>query len=180
MKKYILLLCSVILIHGCGGGGGGNPASNNPAQKQPTTAVVKLYTQGSLPQGTAMSGIVITVNLPAGVTVNLPAGATVTTDASGGVGSEVIIGSGETASKAVVIISDFTPATGTSPGALSIFLTSTEAAGFGVGEFATVNCGISGGSYPKATDIFTSDFRAFDLRAVAIAGLSPTFTADIE
>lgn len=173
MNKYILLLCSVILIHGCGGGGG-NPASNNPVQKQPTTAVVKLYTQGSLPQGTEIAGI--------GITVNLPAGVTVTTDASGGVGSEVIISSGETASKAVVIITDFTPATATSPGAISFVLTSTAAAGFGVGEFATVNCGISVGSYPKATDIFTSDsdFRAVDLSGVTIAGLAPTSTADIE
>jgi len=174
MKKYILLLCSVILIHGCGGGGGGggNPASNNPVQKQPTKAVVKLYTQGSLPQGTAMSGI--------GITINLPAGVTVTTAANGGVGSEVIIGSGETAPETVVIISDFTPATGTSPGTLSMVLASKEAAGFGIGEFATVNCGISGGSYPKATDFFTSDFRAIALRGGTAAGLSPTFTAVIE
>lgn len=169
MGRLVALFGTMVMLYGCGGGGGGGSAGSAP---QPTSAVITLSTQGALPSGTAIAGI--------GVTVNLPPGVTVPTDGSGGVGSDVIVGSGQTASRAVVTVANFQPATATSPGMLRIVLASSEPGGFMAGEYATVKCGIAAGSRPQATDFSTSDFRVVDLRGGPITTLAPTFAAQIQ
>lgn len=203
MARYIILICSVVMIFGCGGGGGGGGSSSgssggstggsssggnsgggtggtvtDPAtdpgslQTQPTKATVTLAAQGSLPQGTAIAGI--------GITVNLPPGVTVATDGSGAAAAGVITGYGQTTSTTITTVSSVVPATATAAGTLRMILASTDPAGFTVGQFARINCDISVGSYPKAADFSTTDFSAVDLKGVAITGLSPAFTAQIE
>ena len=67
MKKTnqtVLLMTLFILISltACGGGGGGDAAPPS------TKAIVTISTSGTLPAGTKIGGIQVTVNLPAGVT----------------------------------------------------------------------------------------------------------------
>ncbi|MBJ6725981.1 hypothetical protein [Geomesophilobacter sediminis] len=151
-----------LALSGCGSGGG--------SAAQPTAAVLKLSTSGTLPSGTALSGIHVEVDLPSGVTVN--------TDNSGGVASGVVTPSG-VASQCSIAAETFTPASGGTPAKLSFFVLSS-APGFGAGEFATVNCKITTGT-PKATDFSLpeAEFNPADLSNQPVAALTPSFTADI-
>jgi hypothetical protein len=58
--KFLLLAVGIqfLALSGCGGGGGSTTGG------QPTTAIVKLATSGSLPTGTLISGITTTLNYP--------------------------------------------------------------------------------------------------------------------
>ncbi|MBU5612948.1 hypothetical protein [Geomonas azotofigens] len=202
MLRYALLVCWLLVTLGCGGGGGGGSAGTGgsggtgggtggggtggtvdngsggtvtpppPPPVQPTSAVVTLATQGSLPQGSAIAGLAVTVGLPPGVTV--------ATDANGGVAAGVVTGSGQVTAATTVTLTTLIPSTSTTPGSLRVVLASSEPAGFTTGEFAKIHCGISEGSFPKATEFSTSDFRAVDLRGTTITGLSPTFSATVE
>jgi hypothetical protein len=63
---------------------------------------------------------------------------------------------------------------------LGFVLASTQANGLGTGEFVTVKCDVSAGTFPKATDFNLTDFKPVGLNGAAIAGLGATFTADIK
>lgn len=174
MNKLVgigLLISSLALftLSGCGGGGGGTGSGTTTLQ--PTTAVLKLSTQGALPQGSSIAGI--------GVTVNIPQGVTVKTDASRAVLNTVAVPSG-VAAQATITPPIYTPATSSASGKLSFVLASTQANGFSAGEFVTVNCDGPAGTLPKATDFSLTDFKPVGLNGAAIAGLSTTFTADIK
>ena len=136
----LLCLAALAMLTGCGGGG----SSSTPAASA-TRANVKLSTQGTLAQGTQLSGINVVINLPAGVTVSA--------DASNVVAAGVVSASGVTALTGTTIITPpiYTPATATAAGTLQF----TIAAGnFGTGEFATVNFNLAQGSTPPtAADV---------------------------
>lgn len=168
--SFVALICMSVLF-GCGGGGGGG-AGGGKLEPDLGNAVVKLSAQGTLPEGSSIAGI--------GITVNLPAGMTVVTDSAGKVVSGVVTGSGVTAGKATVVEPDYVAATAATPARLSFVLAGTDAAGFGTGEFATVRCTVATGATPAATDITLSDFKPVDLRGVAITGLSATHTAEFK
>lgn len=172
--KYLVICASALVIFGCGGGGGGGTGGDSKQEPDPvaTTAAVKLFSEGTLPAGTSLAGI--------GITVNLPAGMTVKTDSDGKVVEGTVAGSGVTAGKATLAEPDYTPASDTAPAKLSFVLAGTEAEGFGTGEFATVTCDLAAGTTPQATDITLSDFKPVDLRGGAVAGLTVTHTAEFK
>lgn len=168
--RIILAGCLTLLVSvfaGCGDSGT-SPATVQPAIVQPTTAVLKLSSQGASP---ALAGIGITVKLPAGVSVK--------TTADGAVDSSVVTVSG-VAVPGSVATPVYTPATATTPGTLRFVVASTAAGGFGVGEFATVTCAIAPGSFPMATDFGLADFTPADLLLQPVTGLTPTFTAAMQ
>lgn len=172
LLKLVILIGSLTMF-GCGGGGGGTATDKGGGTAvQPTTAVLKLSSQGTLPTGTSIAGIGITINLPAGVTVK--------TDSTGKVASEAVVASGTTAGKASFAPPNYVPAAGTTPAKLSFVLASTEAAGFGTGEFATVTCDVATGTTPAATDVTLSDFKPIDLKGVDIPGLSAVHTLELK
>lgn len=176
MKKMLMglfLLCTFMGLFGCGGGGGGGTGGGSKVEPDPvpTTAVVKLYAEGVLSEGTSLAGIGITVNLPAGVTVQ--------TDSAGRVVGGAVAGSGVTEGKAVIAEPDYTPATDTAPGKLSFVLAGTDAEGFGMGEFATVTCDLAAGANPQPTDFTLTDFRPVDLRGAPVDDLAATHTLEL-
>ena len=167
MKK-IMMACTAILMffmYGCGS------SSSSPAQ--PTSAVLKLSTTGTLPTGTSLSGI--------GVAIDLPSGVSVSTDATGAVSSGVVTASGVAVAGSIATPL-YTPATGATPATLKFVLVSTSASGFGAGEFATVNCKIAPGSFPKSDDFSlpASEFKPADMTLSPVSGLTESFTATIE
>ncbi|OGW37537.1 MAG: hypothetical protein A2X58_11025 [Nitrospirae bacterium GWC2_56_14] len=171
---YLAVCICALVMFGCGGGGGGGTGGGSKVEPDPvpTTAVVKLYTEGVLPEGTSLAGIGITINLPAGMTVQM--------DGDGKVAAGTVEGSGVTAGKATLAEPDYTPATDTAPAKLSFVLAGTDAEGFGTGEFATVNCNVTAAVTPQATDITLSDFRPVDLRGAAVEGVTAAHTAEFK
>ncbi len=148
MKKTSLLMlltitCALTLFSACGGGGGG---ASGPSQ--PTTAVLTLSTAvtGTIPAGTSINSYVVTVTLPAGATVKAsPDGinpAKLVTDPG------VVTPAGSASGSVFSAI--YTAATPTLPGTIKVYVSSGT--GFGPGDFCTINCDISAGSYPSASD----------------------------
>lgn len=170
IRTLVALSCMCVLF-GCGGGGDGG-AGGGKVGADLGSAVIKLSTRGTLPEGSAIAGI--------GVTVNLPAGMTVVTDTSGKVATGVVTGSGVTEGKATILEPDYVAPAATAPAKISFVLAGTDAAGFGTGEFATVRCAVAAGVTPAPTDISLSDFKPVDLRGGAITGLSATHTAEFQ
>jgi hypothetical protein len=136
------------------------------ATAAPTTAVINISTQGTL--ATALSGV--------GITLNLPAGVTVTTNSDGSVASGVVVASG-VAQNNSTFVSTYTAASGSTGATLAITVASTSVAGFGTGEFVTVNTNIGSGYNPQATDFSLTNFEPGDLSGNLVTGLTATFSA---
>lgn len=169
---YIILIAPLIFLAGCGGGGDGTPAA------QPTIVRVTLSTQGSLPAGKSLSGITVTLQLPAGVTPTLT---------NGEVDASVVKPSGVLADKAIPnIFTKYTPAVAPALGTINFLMASNP--DFTTGEFATVTLNIAPGavnfatlnlnsSSPVASDlkVVLSDLR--DLDGAPVTDLSVVFTS---
>lgn len=179
-KVYGFIIITLLFLSGCGGGGGGTPTV------QPTIARVTLSTQGTLTTG-ELSGIGVTLQLPAGVTPALAA--------NGSVDSGVVKASGVLANSAdPVIPTYYSPANGTTPGTLVFVLASQPPNGFGIGEFATVTLNIApgttnfstlnldsaaGSASPVATDFKVISSSPFDLATIApVPSVSVTLTVE--
>jgi hypothetical protein len=172
MKKTIqsrLLMTLFILISltACGGGGGGGGETTPPLTK----AIVTLSTAGTLPAGTQIGGIEVTVNLPAGVTAKASlysaGSSTMVTDAG------VITASGTAAAGSYV---SGVYLAGTAASTYKINMGIANANGFSTGEFAQVSCDIATGSSPTATDFSLSNATVVDLNGSTLPGLNLGYT----
>jgi hypothetical protein len=177
MKKTILsglliLIIALFTIAGCKTG-------NDINHQQPTTATLKISSQGALASGTQIGAADVTVLLPSGVTVqatpdSINPNVLVTN-------SDVVVASGVvSAATNTYMIGTYTAATAAAPGKLVIKQVITN--GCGIGEFVTVNCNVAAGSFPTAAafNIPLADFKVYDLNGAVITGLTPGFTADIK
>jgi hypothetical protein len=114
-----------------------------------TTAEVKLKTDGTLPAGTKINALELTLSMPAGVTI--PAGQDGSVDVSSptapvkvsGVVAQALVGT-----QATLLAGGTRFATGsaTAPNKLKLVFIFSTATGFDVGEFATVTCNIAPGT----------------------------------
>jgi hypothetical protein len=155
-----ILSAMVLTVCGCAGVGKGVPA-------QPATAVLTLSTQGSLPPGSAIGGINVTVTLPPGVTAKA--------DKVGATMENVVVASG--VAQGALSAAKFTPAEGAAPGRVGLALVKTE--GFGTGEFATLNLDITGAP-PRPTDFSTAGMGVSDTNGTAITGLTATLSLQLK
>ena len=103
----LMALFGIISLSGCGSGGGDGVT-------QPMTAVLKISTQGTLPSGTQIGGIDVTIALPTGVTVK-----SVTSPPE--TDSGVVVTSGVAAANSTVL-STYTAATSASTGKVRVLL----------------------------------------------------------
>ena len=152
-----LLVFTLFFFSACSGGGGGN--SPSPSISPPAAASVTLATSQT---STTIYGIDATVNLPSGVTIK----STVSPPAAD---DGVVIASGVAAAGSVVT-AVYSAATSTLPGTVRIMI--VNANGFGVGEFAKLNCGIASGYNPTANDFTTAHLIAKDGNGTDIAGVA--------
>lgn len=138
----------------------------------PSSAVLKLSSAGTLASGSSLLAINVKVQLPTGVTISA--------DGSNVVNAGVITASGVAAASSVTIVG-YTLATATAPATLEFLISSNVAGGFGVGEFATVNCLIVAGNFPATGDFIlpSADFKPADILIQPVAGLTASLTATI-
>lgn len=144
------------MLTACGGGGSGTAAV-------PVTATLKLATTGT--SAANLSGIDITLHLPAGVVPAL--------NNDGTVAVTVVSPSG-VASTGTLVAANYTPANIPTNGSLRISLIS--ATGFGVGEFATINLNVATGSNPTLSDFTLSGFDPIDISYTHVLTLSAVLT----
>lgn len=160
----------VLLLAGCGDGGTGGAAA--PSQQfSPAIVILKMVTQGTLPAETSLSGVSVTISLPAGVTPVM--------HSTGDVDSATVTVSG-VAIPSNSLPPTYTPATGTAPATLELVITNMAAEGFGVGEFVTVTCSVTPGSYPREEDFSVLNFSAITLTGEATTTVKPAFIAEIK
>jgi hypothetical protein len=161
-----------ITLAGCGGGGSGGDGGAPVVTSH--GAQLLFRTEGVLPTGN-MSGI--------GVTLELPATVSVKKSSSGMVDAGVVSLSGVTAGKASLLTPVYTAASGSVAATLSFVLSSSDAAGFGVGEFAKVTLDVPG-ALPVAADFKIKSFSPVDLATFSAIPTGPgkleaKFTANI-
>jgi hypothetical protein len=161
MKKtplvlWIISLLVLFFLIGCGGGGGGTTQSSHVLSKK---AVVKISTVGS-PSVTPLIGVQATLHLPVGVTVKATTNAPQTD-------TGVIVASGH-AVPADLVLGVY------SSGSRTANAYVVKAAGFSVGEFATVNCDFAAGTTPSASSFSVSDLIVSDSIGSLITGLTPS------
>lgn len=136
------------MVAGCGGGGDGV----NPLLLLPTSATLKLSSQGTMPAGKAVSGIDVSIELPAGATVKTSGGV---------VDASVVVASGLlTSATSTMNTPTYTPAAGAAKAKLDFTIASTAAAGVQVGEYATITLILSGVN-PALTDYKVTSFKAY-------------------
>lgn len=163
-------LAAMIGCHGGGGGGGAAPAS--------TKAIVTLSTTGTLPAGTQINGIQITLNLPAGVTAKASpysAGSPTILVTDAGVVISSGTATGSYASGA------YLANTAASTYKINIGIAQASDSGFSAGEFAQVSCDIAAGGSPVAADFSLASFIATDKNGVELTSLlTPGFTVSFQ
>ena len=168
MKKITIISLQLVIaamLSSCGGGGGG---STPVVPVQPTTATIKISTQGTYPSGALIGGIDVTLVLPAGVTVKATADLTNTSILV--TNSGVVTASGVAAANSTVLAT-YSAAAGSVAGTVSIKIVNPT--GFGIGEFVTVNGDLAAGSNPTAANFSLSNFSAKDLNGTSIDGVTP-------
>ncbi len=163
-KPFLSVSLSVLLLFlaNCSGGGGGG---SNPPPAQPTTAVLKLQTAGTLAAGTRIGGIQTSVILPSGVSVKSTANPP-ETDAG------VVAASGNASSNST-LLSIYDPASRK----VSVFLVNSN--GLDTGEYATLNCDIAAGYHPVPQDFSLTGIDVKDLNGASVSGITVELSADI-
>ena len=165
MKSCIITLLAVmaLILSGCGGG--------SKTGDSKTRAVLKISTSGvpSLP----MASVDVEVFFPFGV------GPTLNTD--GSVANTVVQVSG-VAAPGTVDTPILTAARTGGDGSLRIKVTTSQAAGFGTGEFATVFLNISPSSTVNTNDFgfSTVGFSPTSVTGTPVSGLTPLVSVFLE
>lgn len=165
IKRLVFVWLSMMLC-GCGGGGGGSEVKVTPQAK---TAILTLSTSA---QGTpftgALSGIGVSVKLPAGTTVKV----------SGGVVDPAVVTVSSAAGPGMVTPPEYHAPTATQPGHLKFVIANTTSSGIPVGDFAIVQCAVPAGSVLTAQDFTLSDFAPanMSLQPVTVLAVSATLS----
>jgi len=168
LSSLLIFALCLTMLSACGGGGGGS--SSAPQPSGPTTAVIKIGTTGGLGLGSLISGVSVTVVLPAGVTVKAT--------------PDIINPSVLVTNAGVVMVSGVTGTNASAPyntynsADRKVDINVVDQDGFGIGQFVTVNCDIASGATPTAGG-FGLTYYFSDLNGFVISGLTTTFTVDI-
>jgi len=153
-KRIVHLLLPFLVLAFAACGGGGTPAA------PPTRAIVKLSTTG--PSGSRISGIDVTIGLPAGVTVQAAVNPPETD-------SGVVVASGQAAANSLVAAT-YTAAAAGSSARVRTVLVNSNSTGFALGEFATISCDLASGVNPAASDFPITSISISDLNGQSIGG----------
>jgi hypothetical protein len=160
-KALFSLIVALISLTACGGN-----VSTQTTNTQKTRAVVKIATAGTLPVGTLIGGIDITLTLAPGVTAKSTANPPE-------IDAGVVVASG-VASTSSQVLSTYTPPTGSAQGKAHLLV--VNANGFRAGEFATFTGNIATGNNPTAAAFSVTSLTATDLNGSPIGNLRGTLT----
>ena len=155
MGSWLIVGLSIVTIAACGS------ESGQSGQHQFTRAVVKLSTTTT---ATNLGGVDATLLLPPGVTASSRMSPPWTD-------SGVVVPSGQASSDASA--TGLYTAANASPAAVRVQLTSTATNGFGPGEFVSVKCDISAGSYPAQSDFILRSSPSptvYDINGAVVSG----------
>jgi len=163
---FLLTLCILLQLAGCGGGGGGGGGT----AASPARITVTLSTVGNLPSGKLIGDIEITLNLPAGVTLKSSPSLINSSILVPNDGVIVLQGAAATAPTQILTATYVQGATN------KVEIKLINANGLGIGEFAKINCDVASGSTPSISDIsITSNVASttgvFDLDTAALSGV---------
>lgn len=150
-RRFVFLL-ALTTAWGCGHGGGG--------VVQPTKAVVMLSMQGETVQ--TIGGVQASLLLPSGVTVKATQNAPQTDDG-------VVVSPG-----ADLVMAVYSASTNS----VSVYV--AKSSGMETGVFATVNCDIAVGSFPRKADFAVTDLSVWNIDGAPVAGLTASLTVTID
>ncbi len=124
-----------------------------------TAAVIKLKTDGTLPAGTQINALELTLNMPQGVTVAAAQDGSIDTTSAT---SPVKLSGAAALIKATLLSggTKFTAGTAPSANKLKIVIIFDSGSGFDVGEFATVTCIIAPNTVVTPSHFVMSGFKA--------------------
>jgi hypothetical protein len=157
-----ILIAIVLLLSACKG-------SSSETTPQPTLAVVKLSTTGTLPTGKKIGAIDVTLTLAPGVTLKSTTNPPRPDDG-------VVTASGVAANNSFTE-ANYTAPTSTLPGKVQIGLINVT--GFDTGEFVTVNGDIAAGNNPRAADFSATINTIADTDSNPLTGLAAGLAVDI-
>ena len=168
--KWQVLFAVVLCLAGCGGGGGGSSAGHvvtPPAGPTTTPVALKISLSGVNQPMSALQA-----------TITLPAGTTVATLSDGSVPTGTIVPSGVLApvnGTAIAALFPNSVSYDATTRQLSFILYSTKLEGFGIGEFASIACVVSGAVPAPAS--FSAQLAPVDLPGTVLSttGVSAGF-----
>jgi len=168
---FLLTLCLLPQLAGCGGGGGGGSTTASPS-----VITVTLSTIGTLSSGKLIGDIDVTLNLPTGVTVKASPSLINSSILVPNDGVIVLQGGAVTATTQILSATYVQGATN------KVVLRLINANGLGIGEFARINCDVAGGSTPSTSDIsitpnVASTTGVFDLDTAPLPGVQVASSA---
>lgn len=161
-----VLITVLLLFSACKGSSSETTPQPNA---QPTSAVVKLSTAGTLPAGKKIGAIHVTLTFAPGVTLKSTSNPRIPDDG-------VVTASGVAAINSF-IEANYTAPTSTLPGNVQIGLINIS--GFGPGEFVTVSGDITAGNNPGAANFSATIITIADTDANPLAGLTAGIAVDI-
>lgn len=173
MKRLscITLFLLNLALCGCGGGGGGDGTNKvtggdtSQINTQPGTAVLHLFTNGTIPAGKAISGIHVVVGLPAGVNVKLTSSTALDISPSGVTSGKAIISPDPDPANMV-------SSTTTAGGQVGFYVLSTEPLGLqDVGEFVTITCTTPTGAQVQVSQFSLTVENVRDMGGASISAL---------
>lgn len=160
ISVYAFLIAGVLFLPTCKG---------SSSETQPTSAVVKLSTSGTLPAGKKIGAIDVTLTLAPGVTLKSTANPPRPDDG-------VVTASGVAANNSFVE-ANYTAPTSTLPGKVQVGLINVS--GFDTGEFVTVTGDIAAGNNPRAADFSATITTIADTDTNPLTGLTAGLAVDI-
>lgn len=160
MLRLTLMLILVALIVGCG--------SNSTTPQQPVVRLT-VSTTGIIPAGQSLTGIGLTMTLPAGVTPAL--------DASGHPdAARLVTPSGVTVAGGLAATAIHLEAAAGQPARLALAVSSMASSGFGTGECMILTLNRTAGATPQANEFDITEFSAANLDGVSVGGLQAVIT----
>lgn len=124
-----------------------------------TIAELRLKTEGTLPAGTKINALELTISMPQGVTVTAAQDGSVDTSSA----TAPVKLSGVAALSGATLVAGgtkFTAATASTPNKLKLVIVFTTGSGFDIGEFVTVTCKIDPNTVVTGSHFIISGFKA--------------------
>jgi len=159
-------LLALIILAVCGCATADKTVSGQPTAAA-TTVLVTVTLHGTMPPGTSINTVDLTLNLPAGVTAKAAP--------SGLIADGIVAPSG--VAQGALAAARFIPAAGAQPAQIRLAL--VRVAGFGPGEMATFHLDLNGHTLQPG-EFSIAGLKATDARGATISGLNAALNFQVK